>query len=183
MSLTRPKHELGFIVCRVSAYVGELCAIGRPLGTVRFIRIVRYNLNFPAIRQGHFTQLPLARTFATEHQLFAVPRQNRAQSHCSRSSDSPARTGDLPSGGKQGYIGISFFQQHLQLALDRPKKPNRRAQLLNPEEPTDTRLCLSILKGWASEETLAIWQDDDAQKLEARMTEIAIQLILIAEIK
>jgi hypothetical protein len=35
-------------------------------------------------------------------------------------------------------IGISFFQQHLQLALDRPKK-NRRAQLLNvKQESSDT---------------------------------------------
>jgi hypothetical protein len=81
-------------------------------------------------------------------------------------------------------IEISFFQQHLQLALDKPKRPNRRAQVLNAaEEANDTRLCLSILKGWGSEEVLATWQDDDVQKLEARMTEIAIQLILTAEIK
>jgi hypothetical protein len=81
-------------------------------------------------------------------------------------------------------VGISFFQQHLQLALDKPKRPNRRAQVLNAaEEANDTRLCLSILKGWGSEEVLATWQDDDVQKLEARMTDIAIQLILTAEIK
>ncbi len=34
-----------------------------------------------------------------------------------------------------------------------------------------------------SEEVLATWQDDDVQKLEKRMTDIAIQLILTAEIK
>jgi hypothetical protein len=81
-------------------------------------------------------------------------------------------------------IGISFFQQHLQVSLDEPKRPNRRAQLLNAaEESSDTRLCLSILKGWGSEEVLATWQDDDVQKLEAHMTDIAILLILAAEIK
>jgi hypothetical protein len=81
-------------------------------------------------------------------------------------------------------IGISSFQQHLQLALDKPKRPNRRAQLLNAaEEASDTRLCLSILNGWGSEEVLATWQDDDLQRLEAHMTDIAIQLILTAEIK
>jgi hypothetical protein len=81
-------------------------------------------------------------------------------------------------------IGISFFQQHLQLALDKPKMPNRRAQVLNAaEEANDTRLCLSILKGWGSEEVLATWQDDDVQKLEAHMTDIAIQLILTSEIR
>ena len=81
-------------------------------------------------------------------------------------------------------IGISFFQQHLQLALDKPKRTIRRAHLLNAaEEASDTRLCLSILKGWGSEEVLATWQDDDAQKLEAHMTDIAIHMILTAEIK
>jgi hypothetical protein len=81
-------------------------------------------------------------------------------------------------------IGISFFQQHLPLSLDRPKKPNRRAQLVNTGEgSSDVQLCLSILKGWGSEEVLSTWQDDDAQKLEARMTDICIQLILTAEIK
>ena len=81
-------------------------------------------------------------------------------------------------------IGISVIQQHLQLALDKPKRTNRRAQVLNvAEEASDTRLCLSILKGWGSEDVLATWQDDDVQKLEAHMTDIAIQLILTAEIK
>jgi hypothetical protein len=81
-------------------------------------------------------------------------------------------------------IGISFFQQHLQLALDKPKRPNRRAQLsIAAEEASDTRLCLSILNGWGSEEVLATWQDDDVQKLEAHMTDIAIQMILTVEIK
>jgi hypothetical protein len=81
-------------------------------------------------------------------------------------------------------IGISFFQQHLQLALDKPKRPSRRSQVSNAaEESSDTRLCLSILKGWGSEEILATWPDDDVQKLEARITDISIQLILTAEIK
>jgi len=53
-------------------------------------------------------------------------------------------------------MGISFFQQHLPLSLDRPKKPNRRAQLVNTGEgSSDVQLCLSILKGWGSEEVLS----------------------------
>ena len=81
-------------------------------------------------------------------------------------------------------IGISFFQQHLPLSLERPKKPNRRTQVLaDAGESSDMRLCLSILKGWGSEETLATWQDDDNHKLETQMTEIAIQVVLTAEIK
>src|SRR5207302_5271841 len=81
-------------------------------------------------------------------------------------------------------IRISFFQQHLHLTLDRPKRSNRRAQVLNTTaESSNTRLCLSILRGFGSEAVLATWQDDDAQKLEMRMTDIAVEVILTAEIQ
>jgi hypothetical protein len=79
-------------------------------------------------------------------------------------------------------VHISFFQQHLHLTLDRPKKSNRRAQVLDSkEESSDTRLCLSILSGYGSETVLPDWEDD-AQKLEMRMTDIAVEVILTAEI-
>ncbi|MGC2109482.1 MAG: hypothetical protein WA655_08185 [Candidatus Korobacteraceae bacterium] len=45
------------------------------------------------------------------------------------------------------------------------------------------KLCLSILKGWGSEQSMVAWQDEDDQKLESRMTDIAIQVILTAEIE
>jgi len=81
-------------------------------------------------------------------------------------------------------IRISFFQQHIPISLDRPKSSHRRALVLNTAgESSDTKLCLSILKGWGAEEALSVWHDDDAQKLEARMTDIAVQLILTAEIQ
>jgi hypothetical protein len=81
-------------------------------------------------------------------------------------------------------IRISFFQQHLQLTLDKPKRSSRHAQVLNTTgESNDTRLCLSILRGFGSETVLASWQDDDAQKLEMHMTDIAVQTILIAELQ
>jgi hypothetical protein len=37
-------------------------------------------------------------------------------------------------------------------------------------------------QGWGSEEVLVSWQDDDAQKLEQRLTDIAVHLILAAQI-
>jgi hypothetical protein len=81
-------------------------------------------------------------------------------------------------------IRISFFQQHLQLTLDKPKRSSRHAQVLNTTgESNDTRLCLSILRGLGSETVLASWQDEDTQKLEMLMTEVAIQAILTAEIQ
>jgi hypothetical protein len=79
-------------------------------------------------------------------------------------------------------IRISFFRQHLHLTLDRPKRSNRRAQVLNTTgESSDSKLCLSILSNPGSESVLAFWQDDEAQKIEMRMTEVAVQTILTAE--
>ena len=43
-------------------------------------------------------------------------------------------------------------------------------------ESDDTKLCLSMLKFFGSEEVLASWEDDDAQKLEMRMTDIAAKM-------
>lgn len=81
-------------------------------------------------------------------------------------------------------IHISFFQQLLHLRLEKPKISTRRARAENAiGESNDARLCLSVVKYFGSEEVLATWQDDDAQKLETRMTDIAVQLILTAEIQ
>jgi len=97
-----------------------------------------------------------------------------------------ARMNGKPSvyGREAREIRISFFHQHLHLTLDRPKRSNRHAQVLNTiGESSDMRLCLSILGGWGSETVLAFWQDEDAQKLEMRMTDVAVQAILTAEIQ
>ncbi len=86
--------------------------------------------------------------------------------------------------GREGReIHISFFQQHFHFTLDKRKKFHRRRQLLSAaRESDDTTLCLSMLKGFGSKEVLATWQDDDDRKLEACMTDVAVQLILTAEI-
>jgi hypothetical protein len=81
-------------------------------------------------------------------------------------------------------IRISFFQQHLPLSLDRPKRSRGRSGFSTSDsESRDMKLCLSILKGWGPEQSIVAWQDEDDQKLESRMTDIAIQVILTAEIE
>jgi hypothetical protein len=94
------------------------------------------------------------------------------------------RMNGRPSVHSQGQqIGISFFHLHLNLSLDRVKR-SRRANVSGAMGGTpDERLSLAILRSFGSEEILASWQDDDTQKLEARMTEIAIQVVLTAEIQ
>jgi hypothetical protein len=80
-------------------------------------------------------------------------------------------------------IGISFFQQHLRLTLDKPKGSNRHAQVNTVTQSSETRLSLSILQGYGSETALAFWQDEDAQKLETQMVDMAVQIVLTAEIQ
>ena len=81
-------------------------------------------------------------------------------------------------------IRVSFFQQHLSLSLDRPKRSRGRSGFSTSDsESRDMKLCLSILKGCGSEQSIVMWQDEDDQKLESRMTDIAIQVILTAEIE
>jgi hypothetical protein len=70
------------------------------------------------------------------------------------------------------------------MMLGRPKQSNRRGRVLDSSsESSDTKLSPSIRRGPNSEETLATWQDNDGGKLETRMAEIAIQVILTAEIQ
>jgi hypothetical protein len=87
------------------------------------------------------------------------------------------------SGREARQIHNAFFQQHFHLSLDKPRRSNRRTPTLNTaSESSDTRLCLCILKSWGSEDAVLSWQDDDEQKLETHMTDIAAHIVLRAEI-
>jgi hypothetical protein len=96
-----------------------------------------------------------------------------------------ARMNDKPTffGGEARVFGLSFCRQHIHMKLDQPKQPNRRAETTASPKSNDAKLSLSILKGPNSETAEMAWQDDDGGKLEEQLTEIAIQLVLTAEIK
>jgi hypothetical protein len=81
-------------------------------------------------------------------------------------------------------IQVSFYQQHVGITLDQPAQPRRgHVAAKQPGAKDDPRLSLSILRGLGSGETRTTWQDDDGSKLEARMQEIAVELILTAELQ
>lgn len=117
--------------------------------------------------------------------LFDAPFERRRLRILNSLFFATAKMNGKPSCNRDArQIRISFFHQHLHLALDKPRTSSRRVQATNTSgESNDAKLCLSILKSWGSEEALASWQDDDAQKLESKMTEIAVQVILTAEIE
>jgi hypothetical protein len=81
-------------------------------------------------------------------------------------------------------IGISFYQRYVHLALDQPKQPNRRHQSpVAQPGASETKLAFSIRRGPCSETDRMTWQDNDEGKLETRMTKIAVEVILTAEIQ
>ncbi len=81
-------------------------------------------------------------------------------------------------------IHLSFYQQYVPIRLCQPKQSSRRGQTLTMQpRPNDTKLSLSIFESSNSDKDQITWQDDDDGKLEARMTEITIQIVLTAEVR
>ena len=80
-------------------------------------------------------------------------------------------------------IHVSFYQQPVGITLDKPAQPRRGhvgSKQLGLND--DAKISLSILHSRGSGEKRATWQDDET-KLEAHMTEIAVELILTAELQ
>jgi hypothetical protein len=80
-------------------------------------------------------------------------------------------------------IHVSFYEQHVGITLDQPARPRHRGNSAakQPSSSDDGKLLFSILQGRGSEASSATWQDDDDSKIETRLTEIAIELILTSE--
>jgi hypothetical protein len=80
-------------------------------------------------------------------------------------------------------IHFSFYQRQVGIRLDRLKRSKRRGCEANSADPDETQLSLSILMSPGSENIRISWQDDEQGKVETRVTEIAIQIILSAELQ
>jgi hypothetical protein len=96
--------------------------------------------------------------------FFAVPRMNGKPSISNHEPRSPR---------------VSFYAQHVGITLEPPVQP-RRAHT-NQRVASDTTLVLSILQSSWSKDRRRTWQDEESGKLEAQLTEIAIDLVLTAE--
>jgi hypothetical protein len=78
---------------------------------------------------------------------------------------------------------VSFYQQHVRVTLDRPKELSRRGNVTTSSGPNDGKLSLSIQEGANTGTSLKTWQDSDGLKLETQMTEVAVEIVLTAEIR
>lgn len=81
-------------------------------------------------------------------------------------------------------LQVTFFQQHIGIRLDRIKQFRRGSSANKPNASDDNKLSFSILEScYGSDKERLSWQDDDADKIEARIAEIARELILTAEVQ
>jgi hypothetical protein len=92
--------------------------------------------------------------------------------------------------GKPSFYGhdarechVSFYQQHVRVTLDQPKQSSRRGDVTTSSGSNDRKLSLSIHEGPNTETKLKAWQDNDGVKLETQMTEVAVEIVLTAEIR
>jgi hypothetical protein len=80
-------------------------------------------------------------------------------------------------------IHFSFYQRQVGIRLDRLKRPRHRGNAANSADANKVKLSLAILQSPGSENIRIGWQDDEQGKVETRITEIAIQVILTAELQ
>ena len=78
-------------------------------------------------------------------------------------------------------ISIKVGDQQFYLALDRPKYP-KRAMRKTTTSNDDKSLCLSLPVGFDIEDGRLSWQDDEAGRLEDKLTDIAIETIVAGEV-
>jgi hypothetical protein len=81
--------------------------------------------------------------------------------------------------GREGRdIYLSVYTQGVFIDLDRSKESHRRGQ---QQPANDSSLCLSIRRDYRPESVMKTWLDNNAGKLETKLTEIAVEVILAAE--
>jgi hypothetical protein len=92
--------------------------------------------------------------------------------------------GKLAISDREGRsIHFSFYQRQVGIRLDRLRRAKRRGHAASSPEADEAKLSLSILESPHSENERIAWQDDEQGKVETRITEIAIQIILAAEMQ
>jgi hypothetical protein len=120
-----------------------------------------------------------------DNPLFDAPIERRRLRILNTLFLATARMNGKPtiSGRDARSIHLTFYQQHVGIRLDRPKRPSRRGYTEQGTGLNDTKLCLSILDSIGSEKERVTWQDDEGGRLESCLAEIALQLILTAELQ
>lgn len=128
-------------------------------------------------------QKQLATGYSWDAPLFDTPFERRRLRILNALFIAVARTNGKPIVSRDAHsIHLTFYQQHVGIRLGPAKEHIRRGYAATKAyDPKDTKLSFSILTGVSSDKERISWHDDDNGKLEARITEIAVEVVVTAE--
>jgi hypothetical protein len=129
-------------------------------------------------------QLSSPYPFSWDAPLFDAPLERRRLRILNSLFLAAAKLGGKPTirGREARDIHLTFHHQHVGLTLDLPKSRTARGRGPDRATPAD-QLCLAVLVGPGSQEVRSFWTDDEQGTLEARMTDIAVDVVLTAELQ
>lgn len=76
---------------------------------------------------------------------------------------------------------LTFYKQHVHITLGPSKEILHSKNDHSSAQRRGDRLALAIPESYGSLQAIRSWHDEDGAKLEAQMTEIAVQVVLLAE--
>ena len=91
--------------------------------------------------------------------------------------------GKLSISGRDGrWVSFTFYQQHVHIAIDEPKRLlERNRNAISSQAPNNSKLAFCILEHATSEKARLSWEDDDSGKIENHLRDIAIEVVVTAE--
>jgi hypothetical protein len=131
-------------------------------------------------------QLSIPHPMPWDNPRFDTPFERRRLRILNTLLSATARMNGKPTidGREARSIHVTFYQQHVGIRLDPAKQHNRRGYVVaKPPDSNDSKLSFSILETISSGKERVTWQDDETGKLEARITDIAVELVLTAELQ
>jgi hypothetical protein len=129
----------------------------------------------------------LAAGYSWDAPLFETPLERRRFRILNTLFIAAARMGGRPFVSRDARsVHLSFYQQHVAITLAPTTEhiQHRGYAATGPNTNlTDTKLSLSILEGVSSEKERISWKDGEGGKLETRIREIVVEVVLTAEIQ
>jgi hypothetical protein len=125
-----------------------------------------------------------ASSYLGDHPLFDSPLENRRLRLLNSLFEAIGKFNGraLPDKGAK-RTSLSFYNQNHILSLAASKELLGRHVPASSRKNNEDHLILSILESWGSDKAMRTWQDEGQSNLEKKMTEIAVEVVLFAEVR
>jgi len=127
-----------------------------------------------------------SRYFSTwDAPLFDSPSEQRRLRILNALFFAVAKAGGKPStrGSEAREITMTVGHHHVGIVLDAPGNRGHPRRNGSPDATVDKRIRLAILLALGTEKERAAWQDDTNGKLEDKLDEIAVEVVVNAEVQ